>query len=120
MMKVNRGHGSGGLFWWLMQRVTGILLLPALFAHYIVTHIQTDHFVTYEKVAERLATPTWKFVNIFFLTVVLLHGLYGVWAVLLDYLSKRPALRITLYSLIATLGLALYVLGLITIVPFGV
>ena len=119
-MSFERGHGSGGFYWWLMQRVTGILLLPALLVHYIVTHLNTEHYVTYEKIAERIASPTWKFINIFFLTIVLLHGLYGVWNVLLDYLTRRPALRVVLFSLIATVGLALYVLGLITVVPFSV
>ncbi len=117
-MKFDRGHGSGGLNWWLMQRVTGILLLPAFLAHYIVTHIGTEHFVTYEKVAERVATPTWKFVNIFFLSLVILHGLYGVWSVLLDGWARKPVLRITLYSIVVTVGLALFVLGLVTILPF--
>jgi succinate dehydrogenase / fumarate reductase membrane anchor subunit len=119
-MHFERGHGSGGFYWWLMQRVTGILLLAALLAHYIVTHLYTQHYVTYDKIAERVATPTWKFINIFFLTVVLLHGIYGVWNVLLDYLAKRPGLRVVLFSIIVTLGLALYVLGLITVVPFSV
>jgi len=118
-MEVNRGRGSGGFGWWLMQRVTGMLLFPILLAHYIVTHLNTDHFVEYDKIAARASTPTWKFLNIAFLTIVLLHGLYGVWNVLLDYLSKRPVLRVVLYSIIVTLGLALYVLGLVTIVPFS-
>lgn len=110
--------GSGGFWGWLVQRVTGILLFPAFMAHYIVTHLHTDHYVEYDKIAARVATPTWKFVNVLFLTVVLIHGLYGLWNVLLDYLSKRPVLRAVLYSLIVTAGLALYVLGLVTIVPF--
>lgn len=118
-MGVNRGHGSGGFWWWVMQRVTGILLFPILLAHYIVTHLHTGHYVEYDKIASRVATPTWKFLNIAFLTIVLLHGLYGVWNVLLDYLSKRPVLRAVLYSIVVTLGLALYVLGLVTIVPFS-
>jgi len=118
-MSVNRGHGSGGFWWWLMQRVTGILLFPVLLVHYIVTHLHTAHYVEYEKIAARVATPTFKFLNITFLTIVLLHGLYGVWNVLLDYLSKRPALRAVLFSIIVTIGLALYVLGLVTIVPFS-
>ncbi len=118
-MTVNRARGSGGFWWWLMQRVTGIILLPILLAHYVVTHLHTDHYVSYDKIAARVQTPTWKFLNIAFLTIVLLHGLYGVWNVLLDYLSKRPVLRAVLYSLIVTLGLALYVLGLVTIVPFS-
>jgi len=118
-MRFERGRGSGGFYWWLMQRVTGILLLPAFLAHYIVTHINTAHYVEYEKIAERVASPTWKFVNVLFLTIVLLHGFYGVWNVLLDYLSKRPGLRIVLFSIIVTLGFALYVLGLVTIIPFS-
>ena len=118
-MRFERGHGSGGFHWWLMQRVTGALLLPAFLAHYIVTHINTSHYVLYDKLAARVATPTWKFVNVFFLTIVLLHGLYGVWNVLLDYLARRPVLRIILFLIISTIGLGLYVLGLITIIPFS-
>ncbi|MCU0610482.1 MAG: succinate dehydrogenase, hydrophobic membrane anchor protein [Candidatus Eisenbacteria bacterium] len=118
-MTVERGRGSGGFWWWMMQRVTGILLFPVLMVHYVVTHLHTSHYVEYDKIAARVATPAWKFLNILFLTIVLLHGLYGVWNVLLDYLSKRPVLRAVLYSIVVTIGLALYVLGLVTIVPFS-
>ena len=122
-MSADRGLGSGGLMGWFLQRLTGLLLIPAVLAHIWVTHyILGDpgfhaHEVTYANVAERLSNPWWKLIDLSFLGLVLFHGLRGVWNVL-DESVQRPWFRLTLYCAVLILGVGLAILGTVTILPF--
>jgi succinate dehydrogenase / fumarate reductase, membrane anchor subunit len=117
-----RGLNSGGLAGWFLQRLTGVLLVPVVLVHVWVTHYAfTGGFhkeeVSYNMVAARLASPWWKLIDIFFLLVVLYHGLRGIWIIVQEGI-RRPWLRISLYSAILILGAVLAVLGTVTILPF--
>ncbi|MBM3287060.1 MAG: hypothetical protein FJY88_06880 [Candidatus Eisenbacteria bacterium] len=122
-MTRDRGVGSGGLMGWFLQRLTGILLLPVVITHLLVTHYAFGNpargamEVEYASVAARLASPWWKLIDITFLIVVLFHGLRGVWVVLQESVHK-PWARVALYSLALILGVGLAVLGTVTILPF--
>ena len=69
------------------------------------------------QVADRVATPLWKTVDISFLVVALFHGLYGLWIVLDDYIH-RDWLRVLLYGGIAIAALVFTTLGILTLLPF--
>lgn len=122
-MKDNiRGLNSGGLAGWFLQRLTGLLLVPVVLLHVWVTHYSfTGGFhkteVDYQMVASRLASPAWKVIDLFFLAIVLYHGLRGVWVVVQEGIH-RPWLRVSLFCLALILGAALAVLGTVTILPF--
>ena len=122
-MSTDRGIGSGGLIGWFLQRLTGLLLIPAVLAHIWVTHyILGDSSlqameVSYSNVAERLSNPWWKLIDLSFLAIVLFHGLRGVWNVL-DESVRRPWFRIVLYCVVVVLGAVLAILGTVTILPF--
>ena len=108
---------SGGTLFWFFQRVTGVYLAVVLFAHVWVLHYLIGEEVTFAGVAERVATPLWKTIDISFLVVALFHGLYGLWIVLDDYIHWGWA-RIILYSAIAIVAIIALVLGVLTILPF--
>ncbi len=114
---------SGGAVPWLLQRVTGVYLAVVLFAHVWLLHYLIgakpgyEGELTFNLIADRLATPLWKTIDISFLVVALFHGLYGLWIVLDDYIHAGWA-RLTIYSAISLAALVALVLGILTILPF--
>ncbi len=117
-----RGLNSGGLAGWFLQRLTGLLLVPVVLLHVWVTHYSfVGGFhkaeVDYQMVASRLASPAWKVIDLLFLAIVLYHGLRGVWVIVQEGI-RRPWLRTSLFCLALFLGIALAILGTVTILPF--
>ena len=92
-------------------------LAVVLFAHVWLLHYLLREDLTFAAVADRLATPLWKTIDISFLVVALFHGLYGLWIVLEDYIHWGW-MRIALYSAISLVALVALVLGILTILPF--
>lgn len=106
-----------GSWRWLFQRISGIALLAILLLHFGATHYFPGGDVTYQKVAQRLSQPDWKFFNLIFLVLGIFHGLNGGWTILEDYLEKGW-LRVALLGVVLIAGLSLLVLGTLTIVAF--
>ena len=115
------GSKNTGSIGWLLQRVTAVVLVLLLLAHFIVIHYSGPGKVTFDIVKERLMHPVWgpvwRTITMLLLFTALFHGLNGVWGVLLDYIRKG-AVRLWLFSLIVTIGLVLATLGGITILTF--
>jgi succinate dehydrogenase / fumarate reductase membrane anchor subunit len=116
-VKYRENATSGGAVLWLFQRVSGVFLAGVLFAHVWVLHYLLRQDLTFAAVAERIATPLWKTIDISFLVVALFHGLYGLWIVLDDYIHWGWA-RVFIYSAISAAALIAVVLGILTILPF--
>ena len=122
-MTRDRGLGSGGLMGWYFQRLSGVVLIPLVIAHMLVTHYVFGNpakgalELDYNVVASRLANPWWKLIDVSFLLVVLYHGLRGIWVVIQESV-KQPWFRITIWCAVLVLGVGLAVLGTITILPF--
>ena len=108
---------SGGAVAWLFQRVTGVYLAVVLFAHVWLLHYLLDEELGFAAIADRVATPLWKTIDISFLVVALFHGLYGLWIVLDDYIHAGW-LRILIYGAISIVALIALTLGILTILPF--
>ncbi len=102
---------------WFFQRISGIVLLVFLLAHFWVTHYSPGGEVTYQKVAFRLVEPQWKLFNLIFLVLGLSHGLNGMWTISEDYIT-REWLRMTLFGVVLMGGLYLLVLGALNILAF--
>lgn len=122
-MRHHENVTSGGAMLWLFQRITGVYLAVVLFAHVWLLHYLIglkpgySGELAYRLIAERVATPLWKTIDISFLVVALFHGLYGLWIVLEDYIHWGWA-RIFLYSAISIVAIVALVLGILTILPF--
>lgn len=116
-MKYNVQPRSGGALWWFFTRLSGIYLAVVLFIHVLILHVTIDGELGYDLIAERVASPGWKTLNISFLIVALIHGLYGLWAVLDDYIHKGWA-RILIWSVIAVIGLVFAIYGSLTLITF--
>ena len=116
-----RGSSNSGEIAWFLQRLSGLVLVIVLGMHFVLLHyLDIDpltHHVTFSTVAARISTPFWKTVDLGFLVLAVYHGLNGIWMVVCDYIH-RPLARVVLYSMLCMLGLAMIILGTITILPF--
>lgn len=102
---------------WFIQRVSGVALLVVLLVHFGVAHYFPLGDVTYQVVAQRLAQPFWKFFNLLLLGLAVYHGMNGVWSIFEDHVEKNW-LRLTLLGAVLVGGLALLVVGTLTITAF--
>ncbi len=116
-MKFRESTASGGALPWLLQRISGVYLAVILLIHVINLHVLIGGEITYASIAQRVATPLWKTVNISFLIVALFHGLYGLWIVLDDYIHKGW-MRVFIYGVIAAIALVFGIYGTLTMITF--
>jgi succinate dehydrogenase hydrophobic anchor subunit len=100
-----------------MQRYTAIALIFFMSLHMIVVHYPPGT-IDFSRVMERLVNPVWKVIDIVFLAVVLLHGLGGLYDVVID--SERVmVLRKPVAGVIVVIGLVAFVYGTVTILSFN-
>ncbi len=90
-------RGRGGTTAWILQVVSGVLLVVLLGAH-----IVTQHFVVkgglrdYAQVVSYLSNPFVLVVESLFVVVLIWHAMLGLRAVLLDFgFGRRGQARIT-------------------------
>lgn len=113
-MRQEQAIQSSESFWWLFQRISGVALVVLLLMHFIVMHFFGD--LSFEQVTARIAMPLWKVIDLSFLFLALVHGLYGVWIVSGDYLHRAGA-RMAVFCLLALGGIGLLVIGVVTLLP---
>ena len=81
-------------FNWVMQRVTGALLVLLLVMHFWVEHFMEGPVrqgqLSFKVIQERIANPWMQAVDIAFLFVALYHGLNGLRNIVLDYDKVGP------------------------------
>ena len=106
-----------GMWAWVLQRVTGALLLLLLGLHFWVTHFGTTGAITFDKVVDRVRLPIWFHIDVALLAVIIYHALNGVRTVILDLgLTRKKALALD-WGLVV-LGLAMLAFGSWGLLPF--
>ena len=107
--------GGGRLFYYLMVRVTGLLLTVLVLGHFVVTHITTDVAETGSSfIARRWDSVLWILWDWAMLTAAMLHGAAGVWISIEDYTPDRRKRR-RRQRLLVAISTLLFVLGLVVI-----
>lgn len=88
----------GGMWSWLFQRITAVLLIVCLAIHLIFTHILNIGELGYDNIADRLAHGGLTAVDIILLAAGIYHALNGLRMVLMDYwfTSRTRALVLTI------------------------
>ena len=88
----------GGMFSWLFQRITAVLLIVCLAIHLILTHIANIGQIDTENITARLAHRGLTAVDIILLAAGIYHALNGLRMVLMDYwfTSRTRALWLTM------------------------
>ncbi len=109
---------KGGMWLWLLQRISAALLLFGLLTHLIATHILSIGELSYDNIAERLQSGFFITVDILLLAASVFHALNGTRMVLLDYFFKDLARRRILDLALLVFGLAAFVYGLWALWPW--
>ena len=108
----------GGMWSWLFQRVTAVLLIVCLAIHLIYTHLGNIGQIGYDNVAHRLAHAGLTTVDVILLAAGIYHALNGLRMVGMDYwfTSRTRALGLTIFLWIV--GLAFLVYGIWALWPW--
>ena len=105
---------KGGMTSWLIQRITGAVLVIFLAVHFFITHYMGEENILFNNVKGRLETGTWKLFYVIFLLFALYHGLNGLRSVLIDFdfwKDKDGVLKV----LLTIVGIAAFAVGVTTV-----
>ncbi len=69
---------------WLLQMLTGLLMILLVTAHFYLTHMTSHDALRYAEVVERVSQPEFKVLYAVLLLVVSFHAFNGLRAILLD------------------------------------
>jgi len=108
----------GGMWLWLLQRVSAVVLLVALIIHLVATHLFNLGELSYDNIAQRLASGFFITMDILLLAAAIFHALNGTRMVLLDYWFGELRGRRILDAALLLFGLAAFGYGLWALWPW--
>ena len=108
----------GGMWAWLFQRVTAVLLIVCLAIHLILTHIANIGQIDMANIASRLAHGGLTAVDIILLAAGIFHALNGLRMVLMDYWFSSRARALALTAGLWVVGLAFLGYGIWALWPW--
>ena len=108
---------KSGMWGWLLQRITGFLLIIGMFVHYLRLHFFNHGELSTQIVSKQL-TPGWVFFDICLLAVVIYHGFYGVLGIIHDYNPSQEAKQGLFYLSLAA-GIILFIFGSFSLITFA-
>ncbi len=109
----NRGLASGGAFDWFFQRISGLVLLFMLAAHFVLLHFSGVE-LTFEGVSHHLSKLSWRVFDLSFLVLGTIHAINGLFMLLHDYVQNNRW-RGILTGVLWTMGILMMVIGSMTI-----
>ena len=109
---------KGGMWAWLFQRITAVFVFVALGVHLVATHILSIGELSYDNIAERLASSVFVVVDVLLLAAVLFHALNGFRMVVLDYWFSARGSRTALAVVLWVIGVAAFAYGLWALWPW--
>ena len=101
-----------------IQRVTAVALLVFMTNHMVVVQYPPFH-IDFSIIAQRMANPVWKVIEILFLLTVLLHGLTGAYVVLTDY-KQVNKFRKAMAAVVVVVGIVAFFWGALTVLSWQV
>jgi len=105
-----------GMWAWVMQRITGVLLALYLILHVIVISTSQQGTATFDWLASSLQSPGWLLLDVALLIGVVFHGLNGIRIIAVDFGAMARAQKAWLYAM-AAVGLVLVAAGIWGILP---
>jgi succinate dehydrogenase cytochrome b556 subunit len=78
-------RSRGGMWPWLGQRVTAVVIIVTIMIHLVLTHFVAIGQLSYDNIGERLATTAVLVNDVLLLVAVVYHALNGVRMVVLDW-----------------------------------
>ena len=101
----------GGMWAWLFQRITAVLLIVGLAAHLIATHLLNIGQLNYDNIANRLTHGFFTTIDIILLAAGIFHALNGIRMVVMDYWFTSRTRALALTSVLWIVGLAAVAYG---------
>lgn len=109
-----------GTLAWLIQRVTGILLLFYLFLHVHTVRKLSQGPQAFNEAMAFFQRPVFKFLEIALLGVVILHALNGIRITLVDLSVGQEKERQLFWAFSLGLGALIFLAGAIPIFLFSI
>lgn len=95
---------------WVLQRISGLVLVVLMIGHYILMHYHPDSGHTYDAVLTRMQFSWYRIIDLVFITFGFYHGLNGLWGIFRDY-KLKPWLKLTIISVLLLLGISFVAWG---------
>ncbi|MDN3510362.1 MAG: hypothetical protein QY310_15475 [Candidatus Jettenia sp. CY-1] len=108
-------------FWsWFLQRITALLLVIGMAVHFFLFHFSPDRYTSryYDEIVNRFCTPGWITFHICLLSLVIFHGLNGLWGIGIDFNLSKKTQSFFKYILWFT-GLVLFGIGVYILIWFA-
>lgn len=105
---------------WLIQRVTGLLLLVYLFLHIRTVHKLSQGAEAFDEAMRFFQQPVFKVLEIALLGTVILHALNGVRITLIDLGVAQAKQRQLFWLFTLGLGTLVFLAGAIPIFWFAI
>ena len=104
-----QGQNAGGL--WIIQAITGLLLILVLVLHMVAHHFVVEGGIrNYQEVIDYISNPIIFVLEVLFLTVVTIHAMLGLRAILFD-LGPGARMRQATNWVLTIVGLAMWAYG---------
>ncbi len=104
-------RSRGGMWPWLGQRVTAVIVLVTILIHLVLTHFIAIGQLSFDNIGARLAGGAVLVNDILLLVVVTFHALNGVRMVVLDYGLTGTTSRRVFTGVLLVIGIAGIVYG---------
>ena len=112
------GQRRGGMWAWLLQRVTAGVLIFGLTSHLVATHIVAVGQLSDTDISQRLASSFFVVVDVSLLAAALFHALAGVRMVVLDYCVRTRSGQRTLTASLWAVGVLAFTYGMWALWPW--
>jgi len=106
-------------WWWIFQRVSGVVLVALIFTHLFYNLILGDGVsqIDFGFVAGKWAAPLWQWWDFTMLVLAMLHGMNGMGYLINDYARSKRG-RSILHALLGAATAVIIVLGTLVIFTF--
>ena len=116
--RVTRRGGGIEFYSWYFFRVSGLLLVVLAMGHFLIMHAFNSILdVDYHFVANRWASPAWRFYDWLLLVLALLHGFNGLRVMVNEYVKPHTLWRAA-QTAVATGTVTFLLLGTYVLVAF--
>ena len=112
--------GNRGFWSWYLQRITALLLVMGMAVHFFTFHFSPERYSSryYDEIVSRFCSPGWIAFHLCLLSLVVFHGLNGLWGIVMDFHINKKAVGLLKGGLWIT-GIILFGAGLYILILFA-